>query len=158
MIFKLFSAIDGWGISCQIALRQMTLDLTYDKSTLVQVMAWCCQAPNHYLSQCWPRYLSPYGVPRLQWVNSLALGRFGWNFRLVIFRLQSRINIYIYIYWVFPVERPSGECQKTLLMINQHWFMWWVGAVRQQAITWAHVVSVLYCYMVSIGHNELTAT
>ena len=34
----------GWGISYEIALRWMTLDLTGDKSTLVQVMAWCCQA------------------------------------------------------------------------------------------------------------------
>ena len=25
------------------------------QSTLVQVMAWCCQAPSHYLNQCWPR-------------------------------------------------------------------------------------------------------
>ena len=25
------------------------------KSTLVQVMAWCCQATSHYLSQYWPR-------------------------------------------------------------------------------------------------------
>ena len=24
------------------------------KSTLVQVMAWCHQAPSHYLNQCWP--------------------------------------------------------------------------------------------------------
>ena len=40
-----------------------------DKSTLVQVMAWCHQATSHYLSQCWPRSLSPYGIPRPQWVN-----------------------------------------------------------------------------------------
>ena len=40
-----------------------------DKSTLVQVMAWCRQAPSHYLSQCCPRSLSPYGVTRPQWVN-----------------------------------------------------------------------------------------
>ena len=26
-------------------------------STLVQVKAWCHQAPSHYLNQCWPRYL-----------------------------------------------------------------------------------------------------
>ena len=31
-----------------------------DKSTLVQVMAWCHQAPSHYLSQCWPKSMSPY--------------------------------------------------------------------------------------------------
>ena len=45
----------GWGISYEIALRWMPLDLTDDKSTLVQVMAWCQTAPSHYLSQCWPR-------------------------------------------------------------------------------------------------------
>ena len=27
------------------------------------------QAPSHYLSQCWPRSLSPYDVTRPQWVN-----------------------------------------------------------------------------------------
>ena len=27
-------------------------------------MAWCRQATSHYLSQCWPRPLSPYGITR----------------------------------------------------------------------------------------------
>ena len=39
-------------------------------STLVEVMAWCHQAPSHYLSQCWPRLMSPYDVNRPQWVNT----------------------------------------------------------------------------------------
>ena len=56
------------GISYEIALTWMPLDLT-DKSTLVQVMAWCHQATSHYLSQCWPRSISPNGVSRPQWVN-----------------------------------------------------------------------------------------
>ena len=47
----------------------MPLNLNDDKSTLVQVMAWCRQATSHYLSQCCPRSLSPYGVIRPQWVN-----------------------------------------------------------------------------------------
>ena len=38
VIFKLISMIDGWGISREIALRLMLLDLTDDKSILVQVM------------------------------------------------------------------------------------------------------------------------
>ena len=53
--------IDGWYTYCEITLRRMSLDLTEYKSTLVQVMAWCRQAPSHYLSQCWPSFLSPYG-------------------------------------------------------------------------------------------------
>ena len=41
------------------------MNLTDDKSTLVQVMAWCCQATSHCLNQCWPgsttkwRYMAP---------------------------------------------------------------------------------------------------
>ena len=31
---------------------------TDDKST----MAWCQQATMHFLSQCWPRSMSPYGI------------------------------------------------------------------------------------------------
>ena len=42
----------------------MSLDLTDDKSTLVQVMAWCRQTTSHYLSQCWPRSMSLNGVTR----------------------------------------------------------------------------------------------
>ena len=64
VIFKWILVIDGWDISCEIALRWMSLDFTNDQSILVQAMAWCCQATSHYLSQCWPRSLSPYGVTR----------------------------------------------------------------------------------------------
>ena len=69
LIFQIISVIDGWGISCELALRWMSRDLTDDKSTLVLVMAWCHQATSHYLSQCWPRSLSPYDVTRPQWVD-----------------------------------------------------------------------------------------
>ena len=55
VIFKLTFVNGGWGISYGIALRWMPLDLTDDKSTLVQVMAWCRQATSHYLSQWWPQ-------------------------------------------------------------------------------------------------------
>ena len=51
----------------------MPLDLTDDKSTLVQVMAWCRQATSHYLSQCWPSCMSPYGITRPQWVKIIVL-------------------------------------------------------------------------------------
>ena len=54
VIFKRISVIGGWGNSCEIALTWKPPDLTDDKSTLAQVMAWCRQATSHYLSQCWP--------------------------------------------------------------------------------------------------------
>ena len=49
----------------------MPQDLTNDKSTLVQLMAWCRQATSHYLNRCWPRYLTPYGVTRPQGVKAM---------------------------------------------------------------------------------------
>ena len=64
--------IDSWGISCKIALMWMPLDLADDRSTMVQVMAWCRQAASHYLSQCWPGFLLPHGVTRPQWVKGLC--------------------------------------------------------------------------------------
>ena len=70
LIFRIISVIDGWVISYELALRWMSLNLKDDKSTLVQVMAWCRKATNHYLHQCWPRSMSPYDVTRPQWVNA----------------------------------------------------------------------------------------
>ena len=72
VIFKQILVIDGWGICGEIDRIWMSLDFTDDQLTLVQVMAWCRQATSHYLSQCWPRSLSPSGVTRPQWVNGIV--------------------------------------------------------------------------------------
>ena len=69
VFFKLISWIDTLSNSCETALRSMPQNPSDDKSTLVQVMAWCRQAASHYLSQCCPRSLSLYGVTRPQWVK-----------------------------------------------------------------------------------------
>ena len=42
-----------------IAFIWMPQNLTNEKSTLIQVMAWCRQAASQYLSQLWHRSLSP---------------------------------------------------------------------------------------------------
>ena len=67
VIFKLTLVNGGWVISDEIAFRWMPLDLFDDKSTLDQVMACCRQATSHYLSQCWPRSLTQYGITRPQY-------------------------------------------------------------------------------------------
>ena len=51
----------------------MPQDLTDDKSTLVQVMAWGRQPTSRYLSQCWLSSLSPYGDARAQWVKHIYI-------------------------------------------------------------------------------------
>ena len=68
-VFMLTLVIDSSDFLCEIALRWMSLELSDDKSTLVQVMAWCHQATSHYLNQCLPRFMSPYSVTGPQWVN-----------------------------------------------------------------------------------------
>ena len=45
-------------------LRWTSHDRTDDKSTLAQIKAGCLRATSHYVNQCWPRCLTPYGVTR----------------------------------------------------------------------------------------------
>ena len=68
--------VESRGIECEITLRWMSLDLTDDKSTLVQVMAWHRQATSHNLNQCRLRYWVPYGVTRPQCVNVIDVNEF----------------------------------------------------------------------------------
>ena len=77
-IFNLVLSIGILTSSDDNPLRWMPWDLTDNKSTLVQVMAWCRQATSHYLSQCWPSSMSPYGVTRLQCVKSTLVHVMAW--------------------------------------------------------------------------------
>ena len=74
LIFKLTLLIDGWCCYCAIAPKWMSLYLTGDKSTLVQVMTWCRQAASHYLSQYLPSSMTPYiaslGHNELRWKHN----------------------------------------------------------------------------------------
>ena len=78
----------------------MPLHLTDDKSTLVQVMAWCRQATSHYLSQCWPRSVSPNGVTRPQSQRYLEpyLGEASANFSITFILDRCRVDTYRYRY------------------------------------------------------------
>ena len=57
--FWLILLTDGWGVSCVIASKWLSQNLTDIKPLLVQVMAWCHQVTSHYLSQFyWYQYHS----------------------------------------------------------------------------------------------------
>ena len=75
VILKLIFVIGGWVFSCGSALRLMSMTIAHDKSTLFQIMAWCCQATSHYLNQCWPRFVSSYGFCAPQWVQQCTLSQ-----------------------------------------------------------------------------------
>ena len=81
-------------------------------------------------------------------VNSLVPGRCGCAFELIIFKRISRIDI-------FRICCEIAFRSMPLMMVGQHWFRYWIGAVRQQAIIWANVMPDLSRHMVSLGHNEL---
>ena len=74
VISKHMLRIKFMSTSCQIDLRWIPQNTFDDKSTLIQVMkkkiimAWWRQTTSHYLSQYWPKSLSPYGVTGPQWV------------------------------------------------------------------------------------------
>ena len=46
---------------------------------------------------------------------------------------------------------PSGECQRSPLMINEYWFRWWLGAIRSQVITWSGPI-MAPIYITMSGH------
>ena len=73
IIFELIYWIDILRNSYEIVLWRMPKHQIHDKSTLVQVFAWCWQATSHYLRQCWPSSLSPYSITRPQWVKEIPV-------------------------------------------------------------------------------------
>ena len=100
----------------------MPLDLTDDKSTLVQVMAWCHQATSHYLGQCWPRSMSPYGVTRPQWVNLLLMN---WMRLYQIFFIQIAVCV------------PQTSRRSPLVYCKVFWYCCLTQVVKNQII---HVI------------------
>ena len=117
-----FSILFYWLVSYRSshdnAFWWMWQDPADHQSTLVQVMAWCRQATSHYLSQCWPSSMSPYGVTRPQWVNSSPPEQNGSHFVDDMFkRIFLNENIWIsnksslkYVHWG-PIGNMSALVQ-----------------------------------------------
>ena len=73
---------------------------------------------------------------------------------------QSKYGVLLYFF-----KRDLPYTQKNIRHQVHHWFRWWLGAVRQQAITCTSVDQNLHiyhmaslghiCHMESLGPNEL---
>ena len=84
-----FCKIIHWHIlHCPVrSFRWMLLALVDFKSTLLAwVVVWSSQATSHYLSECWPSSVAPYGITMGQWVywtvdhwNSTHGQHINWN-------------------------------------------------------------------------------
>ena len=144
LIFNLISIIGGRGISCKMTLRWLSLDLNDDKSTLVQVMAWCRQATSHYLSQCWPISMPLYGHNELRYevsfVNSnsdlcslsvtalpcsiLHYNVTHWGKHKMATNLQKTFSnsvswMKLFVFWI---KLHWNLFPRVQLTISQHWF------------------------------------
>ena len=80
-------------------------------------MAWCHQATSHYLSQCWPSSMSPYGVTRPQWVNPCPAE----------ILLAHKSNFYHFSTCRWHRKFPCGRLLSRTC--------WWPGDMRTQAIS-----------------------
>ena len=95
------------GVSHEIALRWLSLDLMVspdDKSTLVLVMAWCCQATRYYLSQCWPWSMSPDGLTRPPWTYRITRAQWAKQSLSLLFWIQQQIphsvSLHASLHWL----------------------------------------------------------
>ena len=94
----------------------MPQNLTDYKSTLVQVMAWCCQATSHYMSQCWPKSILPYGVTGPHWVN-WALSLLPWYLTFNPNQYETNISP-VYWNWKATVVTVLAQSQQLTVVSN----------------------------------------
>ena len=92
--------------------RWVVLDPTDDESKLVQVMAWCHQTTSHFLKQCWPRSMSPYGITRLQWDKADLHSNF---FIVECVTSQSHNRTTLFYIWIYQLPLLIQQLQKLLL-------------------------------------------
>ena len=77
---------------------------------MFQVMAWCCQATSHYLSQCWSRCVA---ITRPQWVKITEDPHFNTSTTnaWVIAKKQKKTQIKLNSCVKFPqLENPPNKC------------------------------------------------
>ena len=66
VISEVWFSNSSLGTRCEIALKWMPLNSPNENPTLVQIMAWCNQAPSHYPNQFWTSSVMPNGINRPQ--------------------------------------------------------------------------------------------
>ena len=84
----------------------------------------------------------------LLFFNSLTLG---YSVVILMWNFQTHL---VTDTFKFTLKLPSGEDHKTSNVLSQQWLQYWIGAVRQQAITWTNVNQGLQCNKELPGVNE----
>ena len=105
--FKLLSMI--W---FEINVMGLSQALSDNMSTLFHVMAWCRQAPSHYLCHCCPGSVTPYTLPRSQCLTHMYVGKLtiiGSDNNLSPGRRQAIIGTNAAILIIEPLETNFTE-------------------------------------------------
>ena len=134
----------------------MSLDFTDDQSTLVQVMAWCRQASNHYLSQCWPRSMSPYGITKPQWVNISAISIkyiLPWYSKwydpcemkshFIISKSFCRVCLYVFLSKDFD-KQIKLICYQSSFLLKQFWFSYIINTFQTHISNWLQLSNTIW--------------
>ena len=90
----------------------MPQNLTDEKLTLVQVIAWCRQATSHYLNQCWPRSPTPYGV--IDIIIMVCVISF-LSVLIGYFIAGAFISMFYFLIHALVISRPHDEPEMTLI-------------------------------------------
>ena len=85
-------------------------------------------------------------------INSLAAGRSGANLKTSNIQMHIKARYLEHFLWNCP-QVNATRCHWWLIPF---FFRKWLGAIRQQAITWANNYQVLWCHMAALGHSKLT--
>ena len=93
--------------SWEIAYTWMLHNTSDDKSTLVQVMAWCHLAPSHYLSQYWPISVSQHGITMPQGVKSCPVTAVTLAFLITQISIDKHPTLTISKFWHYISARTS---------------------------------------------------
>ena len=123
MIFILILLNDIFSALSKIVVMWMPQNSIDDKSTLVQVMAWCLMAPSHYLNQCWPSSLLSYGITKGQWVNPLILFVFDLSLShwvLTVSGTKWTLNFSIIVKYL--ASEKKKKILKFLIHVHLHWW------------------------------------
>ena len=95
-------------------------------------MTWCRQAASHYLSQCLPKSMSPYGVTRPQWLT------------FTCWIVLQNINMYVYSWSLeFGTVRWNCALEATLQHLHNCFHYCWCprGTKRQALFQYKDTVS-----------------
>ena len=102
------------GTHNEIGFWWIPQNLKNKSSKLVQVMAWCRQAPSHYLSQCWHRSMSAYGFTRPQCISTrthLSCSQYHGCWCLVNTRSQGiashDLDLVLLVLSIYPINKFS---------------------------------------------------